>query len=296
MRRTGAILLATAALAASLLVVTVILSGGGDSVHGAPGVGVPAATPTPEIDQFPNSLARVEVHSPLGIEALPLTGPTTVRVDLASLVPKAPPEREEIQTEIVSMQLTGSSFSLGSVTLRLRDPGKSPFKHSTGKITENNNIQTNRLDLLGDNAPLCVEHPSPPANCVDTTADSFFDVYFEVEVSVMPGVVMHNETAKRMEETITHKPPARGETYENPLRIDLFYEDGSPAPVWIGVTFHTPDPIVGGMVEPPDLAALPLEAADSGRSNVPYIAGAALAGALLIVAASGWYARRRWFR
>jgi hypothetical protein len=68
-------------------------------------------------------------------------------------------------------------------------------------------------------------------------ADSFFDVYFEVEAA---GMVMHNETPKHMEETITHKPPASGETYENPDVIPLFDESGNPTGVEVRAAFHTP--------------------------------------------------------
>ena len=246
-----------------------------------------------EIDQFPNSLAKVEVHSPLGVETVTLTGPTTVEVDLGSLVPADPPAREEIQTEIVSMQLTGRSPKLGNVTLRLRDQAKRPFQRTVGDIEEKVNVQKGRLDLLGDNPPLCVEHPSPPPNCVGTTADSFFDVYFEVEVSALPGQVMHNEIPKHMEETITHKPPASNETYENPDLIPLLDEDGNPTGVQVGATFHTPCPKVGVG----GIAELPEAVSDSGWSAGGYAALAGgLAAAVLALGAGAWYARRRWVR
>jgi hypothetical protein len=242
-----------------------------------------------EIDPFPNSLAKVDVHSALGDETVTLTGPTTVEVDLASLVPADPPALERLETEIVSMQLTGHSPKLGSVTLRLRDPAKRPFHRTVGEIEENLNVQKGRLDLLGDNAPLCVEHPSPPLNCMNTTADSFFDVYFEVEVSALPGLVMHNEIPKHMEETITHKPPASGETYENPDHIPLLDEDGNPTGVEIRATFHTPCPYVpvGGIAELPDAA---------GSSGPPYALLAGALAAVLALGAGAWYARRRWVR
>ena len=54
----------------------------------------------------------------------------------------------------------------------------------------------------------------------------------------------------------------------------------------------TPGPAVGGIMERPDVASLPVQTADSGRSNTPYIAGAA-AGVLVIMTAGVWYARRR---
>jgi hypothetical protein len=51
---------------------------------------------------------------------------------------------------------------------------------------------------------------------------------------------------------------------------------------------------VGGIAEPPDLAALPLEPAEPGRDYAFYVAAAAAGGALLALAAGAWYARRRW--
>ena len=196
------------------------------------------------------------------------------------------------------MELTGHSSLLGPVTLRLRDPAKHPFQQSLGKMEENNNVQAGRLNLLGDNPPLCVEHPSPPPNCVGTTADSFFDVFFEVEAA---GMVLHNHTPKHMETTITHKPPARGETYENPDPIPL-YNEAEVQVATVTSTFHTPNPFVGGIAELPVLAGTSAEEAGAPAEGSGWSAGsyAALAGGLaagvMAITVGAWYARRRWIR
>jgi hypothetical protein len=191
------------------------------------------------------------------------------------------------------MQLTGTSAHLGPVILRLRDAAKDPFQRTLGEMEENNNVQGWRFDLLGDDPPLCVEHPSPPPDCVGTTADSFFDVYFEVEAA---GMVLHNLDAKHMETTITHKPPAAGETYEDPVAIRLYDESGNPTDWWVAATSHTPNVNVsiGGIAEAPDAETSPLETAESpgGSSSAGAVAIAGIAAAAVAIGAGGWYARR----
>ena len=188
-----------------------------------------------EVDHFPNSRGVVEIQSPLGtvLDTVTVNGPTTVNVDLGSLGDGDADGLEQLQTEMVQMDLTGTSSVLGPVIVRLRDSTERPFQRTLGELEESLNVQAGRLDSLGDDPPLCVEHPTPPANCVDTTAYSFFDVYFEVQVG---GNVLHNETPKKMEATITHKPPATGETYERPEAIRLYDEAGNPTNVWVAGT------------------------------------------------------------
>jgi len=253
-----------------------------------------------EVDYFPDSRATVEIENPLGtpFDTVMVTGPTTVNVDLGSLGDGDSDGYEEIQTEIVQMQLTGTSTNLHlPVILRLRDAAKDPFQRSLGEMEENSNVQPGRFDLLGDNAPLCVEHPSPPPNCVGTTADSFFDVYFEVEIPLL-GMKLHNRDAKHMETTITHKPPGLGETYEDPVAIRLYDESGNATDWWVAATRHTPNTSIGGIAEAPDVDASPLETAESpgGSSSAGAVAIAGIAAAAVAIGAGGWYARRRWSR
>jgi hypothetical protein len=244
------------------------------------------------VDHFPYSLGRVEIDTPLGTETVVLSGPTTVEVDLGSLADGI------LITEIVQMELTGHSSLLGPVILRLRDPAKDPFHQSLGEMEENVHLHEGTFELPGTDPPFCVE-PIPP-DCEGTTADSFFDVYFEVEVG---GIVLHNQTPKHMEATISKQPPAGGETYENPEWIQLYNEANTAVPIWVGPALHTPDPfVVGGIAELPDGAGASASDAGAPAEGSGWSAGsyAALAGglaaAVLTLSAGACYARRRWVR
>lgn len=50
---------------------------------------------------------------------------------------------------------------------------------------------------------------------------------------------------------------------------------------------------VGGIIEPADLAALPLETPDSGRDYRPHTVGAAALALLLVGFFGAWYVRQR---
>jgi len=254
--------------------------------------GSPASQPY-EVDEFPNSFAQVEIQTPMGPDIVLLRGPTSVKVDLGSL---AGDVVETIDTEIVSMELTGfSPLLLSDVIIRVPQ-APHPGVKSVGKIEENENVEPGRLDLPGGDPPFCGD--PPPPNCVGKTASSFFDVFFEVVSSpyLPPSIKLHNHDPKRLEATITHKPPATGETYEDPTVIPLFFEDESPSGVTVGPVFHTPRAgPVGGIVELlVDSSDAPASASEGGGASPPYAAIAGIAAACgLALAAGGWYARRR---
>jgi len=181
--------------------------------------------PVVEVDFFPNTRAFMEFQFPGGSVPIALSGPTTVHVFF-----EGPNEgdandsngngRDDVGTEIVDMQLTGNS-PLGPVLVKLH-----PTKPSRGQIEETVNIQVGRLDV-------------PPFGPPGSTADSFFDVFFEIHVI---GQVFHTQTPKRMSSVIAHKPPAPGDTYENPDKIPLLDEQGNTTPYSIGPGRHIPRP------------------------------------------------------
>jgi hypothetical protein len=182
-----------------------------------------------EIDPFPNSLAKVAVSSPGGTEYVTLSGPTTVEVDLGGLADTDGDSLEQVETEIVSMSLTGTSTLVGPLTLRVRDPSKHPFQGTTGEIEENANNTPGTLDVP----------PFTPSG----DADSFFDVFFEIETTLPPPLdLLHNDVPKHMSTTITNKPPGEGETYFDPGLIPLLTENEQASGVSIGIANHTPDP------------------------------------------------------
>lgn len=197
---------------------------------GSPEADIVVSESPAEVDFFPNSKAEVTINTPFGPDTVELTGPTTVIVDIGNVADTDGDGREQVQTEIVQMELTGTSTLLGPVTVRLRDPNKHPFQRSTGEIEETINNTPGVLDI-------------PPFTATGT-AESFFDVFFEVEVpDAPPGLMLlHNDIPKHMETTITHKPPAEGETYESPEEIPLIDEAENDTGVRIGETFHIPNP------------------------------------------------------
>ena len=130
--------------------------------------------------------------------------------------------RDEVQTEMVSMDLTGNS-SMGPVIVRLN-----PNRPSRGAILETVNTLPGRLDLP----------PFAPTG----SADSFFDVFVEVELP--DGTVLQAAAPKRMSSRISHKPPATGEFYEGLDSVELLFPDGTPSGFYLGATRHVPRPVV----------------------------------------------------
>lgn len=184
-------------------------------------IGANRHVPDPvEVDFFPGTLATMElfcVGQPVA-ETIALGGPTTVEVDLAAIADSDGNSREQVPTEIVAMQLTGTS-SFGPVILR-----QSPERPSTGVIEEIINNTPGMLDLP----------PFTPAG----TADSFFDLFFEIELP--DGLILHNEDPKRMSTVISHKPPTTGDVYEGLDEIALFDPNGNPTGCYLGAGRHIP--------------------------------------------------------
>ena len=176
-----------------------------------------------EVDHFPDTLATVELTCPnLPMEVVRLRGPTTVEVDLAALgdTEPVPDGREQVPTEIVDLHLVGVSPTLGLITLR-----QSPILPSLGEIEEVVNNTPGVLDL----------RPFTPTGA----ADSFFDVFFEVDVPGA-GLLLHNRVPKRLQTHITHKPPATGEAYEGLAEIELYDPNGEPTGCILGASRHIP--------------------------------------------------------
>ena len=141
---------------------------------------------------------------------------------------------DDIQTEIVSMELTGTHPILGDMTLRLRDASKSPFERSVGMIEEIVNPVTGRLDL--------------PPYAPEGAASSFIDAFFEVEVPRL-GMTLHNVTPVRIESLITHQPPGNGETHVAASgEIPLFNENSLPIGASIVFSGHLFAPVPQAVV------------------------------------------------
>ena len=180
-----------------------------------------------EIDQFDFSLGMLELRLADEItESVRVAGPTTVHVffegDTAGSADDDDGDGlDEVATEMVDLNLSGVSELLGPVHVRLH-----PGIPSLGQIEENENLAAGVLDL-------------PPFGPPGTNADSFFDIYFEIEVL---GQTFHTIDAKRMQGVITYKPPEPGNLYQSPEEIRLYDSDGNPTEYYLAAASHEPNP------------------------------------------------------
>ena len=189
--------------------------------------------PPIEIDPFGSALGEIEVQMPTGqAETVQLAGPMTWHVyfegpNMGDADDDDGNGLEEVETEIVSMSLTGEG-SMGPVIVRLR-----PNIPALGQIEEKENNTPGVLDLK----------PFVNDNGGDFPADSFFDVFFEIEVGGMANrVVLHTEEPSRLRGVITYKPPRPCEAYESVERVELYDEDGNATGIYVLRTVVHPNP------------------------------------------------------
>jgi hypothetical protein len=150
------------------------------TVPSAAGAGVPACPispdlpfPQPGCDSFASAARVIVRFNGTGLQiGADLGGPVQIE-RLNSPADHNANGLDDIQTEMVFMHLTG-----GGITVR-----ESPTRHSTGLIEEQHNITPNHMDF---------------------PADSFFDVFFEVDVN---GTTLHNEVPFHIQCKITQIPP-----------------------------------------------------------------------------------------
>ena len=159
-------------------------------------------------DEFPVSAAQLGID--LTLDGIP---DTEIAAEGPFLVHRSAPQpgsdgRRVIQTEIVAMELTGSS-ALGPVTIRLN-----PDRRSTGQIVGKAPEQ-------------------------DFPADSFFDIFVTIEVG---GQNLVNQTAIRVEAVITEIPPKITiyRSFRDPI-IPLFGPAGNLVALLLHVA-HAPNP------------------------------------------------------
>ncbi|HEX3556257.1 MAG TPA: hypothetical protein VIA62_23815 [Thermoanaerobaculia bacterium] len=216
-----------------------------------------------EVDHFADGAAAVELQGPFGVKRVRLNGAATVNV---SIGPDGEAQDsdgnglDDVQTEMVQLDFTGTDPDLGALTLSLRDPAKPPFQRSFGEIEEAANQQPGRLDVP----------PFAPSG----TAASFFDIFFELRVAgPMGNFVLHNENAKRMQAVINHKPPDGGTIYGNRERTPLADENRNPAGVQVNQAAHLAvcrkvPPFCGDPVRIPNGIQVPVQAADNGLFTI----------------------------
>ena len=256
----------------------------------------PAAWADPiERDCFSTSTGEIRIDTPMGPDLITLSWtpdkPTIVEVDLGSLADTDGDGREQVKTEIVQMELTGMSGPLGPVTVRV------PQTEHPCTPADRSHCSLGELEETTNNTPGVLDIPPFTAT---GTADSSFDVFFEMDVPWM-GARIHNDPpdAAHMVATITHKPPVPGETYGSTNVIPFLYDQWhNYVPVTVVSERHTPGELCpgGGVVELYVDSAGPSARTgeSSSPSSPPYATIAGIAAACgLALAAGGWYARRR---
>ena len=187
--------------------------------------------PRVERDVFRGSRLTVHVTTATGEEDLRLAGPTTMRVDFGGLSDSDGDGREEVQTEIVRMGLTGTSTLLGPVAVRLRD-GSGLAAKAAGGIEEMTNGTPGILEL-------------PPFTS-GGVAEGFVSLPLDVDV-VIDGASTRLHTCDPLVPTgtITHKPPKLGEGFETRDTVLLCDENDQPTSIEFGPVVFVPSPVIG---------------------------------------------------
>jgi len=146
------------------------------------------------MDYLPSTTATIELDLGLFNETLVVKGSTTI----ARGNPYDPGDgRIKIDTEIVSMNLVGASTYIGPITVV-----ESPAIESDGEV---------RQKTAG----------------VDFPADSFFDVYIEIQTMMPPPLnVLYNDDPVLMSAVITTIPPWNTTYTGPPESVDLKAQDG----------------------------------------------------------------------
>ncbi|MGB2809569.1 MAG: hypothetical protein WBC22_17635 [Sedimentisphaerales bacterium] len=186
-----------------------------------------AAEPnTIEIDVFDNCVYLQDLTSPMGTEALRMTGQVTVHVFFEGSEEGLADDDDgdsldEVDTEIVELSLSGYSMMNGPVHMRLRTG-----LQSVGQMEETTDSNTGVLDV-------------PPFGI--GTVGSFFDIYFEFE---MLGQRFYNIAALHWEGLLSEKPAGRLDTYVNSESIRLFDGAGNPTPLFFEAGRFRPNPPV----------------------------------------------------
>jgi hypothetical protein len=207
---------------------------GGDG--GGGGDGASTNYPAAGEDVFSNTHAVIEIEitqeGAAGAGAPLLIQTETVELDGPARVTRSDPRQDGdvfvVDTEIVEMELRGEG-SFGPIVVR-----ESPDKESQGEVRQKN---------AGEDFP----------------ADSFFDVYVEVEVTNVTAVagglrvngnaasaagnalILHNEEPMRMVSELSSLPPSEGERYRGEDERPLY----TPAAIQVGRiidALHIPEP------------------------------------------------------
>jgi hypothetical protein len=167
-------------------------------------------------------LAEIVLQWPDGTrEPVMLTGPTTIQVVFEGTHEGDAEDndgdgREEVRTELLDLNMTGLSPTLGPVHMTLH-----PNLLSLGEMEETANATPGLLDL-------------PPFTATGT-ADSFFDIFFQIEVA---GRTLYTRQPLSLAGVISHKPPAPGDPYGGDEPVELYDQFGRPTGILLTAAHH----------------------------------------------------------
>jgi hypothetical protein len=176
-------------------------------------------TPTTGQDYTFDVCFDVELTLPDGsVHRLSLSGPATERVSIGPNGEASDTNgngRDDASAELVDLQLTGVDPVLGSVRMVLN-----PAMSSVGQVEERINNTPGIFDI--------------PPFTASGSADSFFDVWFQVELPSY-GLTVLSSQSKRLVGVIDHLPPASSAYSEpSPTTIELVDQSGKPTGLRLG--------------------------------------------------------------
>ena len=284
-RTPGLAVLAAVALIAFVL----LLANGGGAAPQALAAGDPgapnAAVPVVGCDQEESrathkfTLTNESLPPPLpGLElTCTMTGPT--QIAKSAVGDSDADGLNDVLTELTFMKLTGICEPGNIPVIMTAGP---PLQPSFGLVEE-------KVDPVA----------APGSDGLLTfPADSFFDVFIEIDTGEPLGV-LHNNVAARMQCQIQPPgfPPIECD-YELkvPPNIDMFNVDEKKIGELTEAT-HTLIKTVGGISVESELRALPLETTGSGTyAGLLAAVIAGISAVAITVTGAAWYARRRWLR
>jgi len=188
-----------------------------------------------EIDVLDTSIGSLVLRTPSGQEyAVGLMGQSEIHVFFEGAVEGSANDDDgdgldEVETELVGLSLSGSNHELREVHLRLNRNLR-----SLGEMEERANNNTGVLDV--------------PPFASEGMIDSFFDVFFEVEVEML-GQTLYGEGPMRLRGVFSEKPAAPGEIYELLEEMRLVDARGDPTGFILSATRY--EPIACGDAEHP---------------------------------------------
>lgn len=186
--------------------------------------------PIVEVDVFETAICMLDLQMPEGPRVtIPMVGDSTEHVFFEGPVEGSAFDDDgnrldEVKTEMIELNLRGFHSALGPVNMRLNTD-----LPSTGRMEERTDYNTGILDVP----------PFFKAGMVD----SFFDIYFELELPVQ-GLTLHNTAPMRWQGVLWHKPAGPLTVYEHLVDIQLFDEAGNPTPMFIPASKYRPNPLI----------------------------------------------------